>query len=435
MENIKMENEMLKTKLQSYNTLNTFYHETRQEIASLSQQICMKDNVIADLKARLGRYEKTAVNLEGEEPLLFGPSKSLFENLCKEIAKYKRKLHDVEKQSSQQLETCKLEIQQLQQVVREKDQEIGRIMLRPQHEKDLEIQRLQRSLAERERAQATRAVLCSSLAEEADQLRAQLGATVGVCQELLRRLEAKKHEGGDPEESHTHPQKSGQHTESTDGAHLNRLVCELQEENKVLKQRVAYVESLNAKWQKYDMSREEYVKGLCQRLKETSPLPGLGKANPSLLQQEILRLNQQLEEKMLECSKMGRELEVLTYVDDFKSERADRERAQSKIQDLEEEVMRLKLQLRAQDAKDAAGTCRAHTSCRKSAHQSETAEAPPRKTQDQPGKKRSSGQSTQASVRTERKGTTDLQCPRCLTSYGDDQTGEFLKHCTECANL
>lgn len=41
-------------------------------------------------------------------------------------------------------------------------------------------------------------------------------------------------------------------------------------------------------------------------------------------------------------------LQALTYVDDFRSERADRERAQSRIQDLEEEVMRLKLQIRSQ---------------------------------------------------------------------------------------
>ncbi|XP_036407448.1 TNFAIP3-interacting protein 2-like [Megalops cyprinoides] len=452
MENVEKENEVLKTKLQSYNTLNTFYHETRQEIASLSHQICKKDNIIADLKARLGRYEKTAVHLEGEEPLVFGPSKSLFDNLCKEIATYKRKLRDAEALSVQQLEKSKLEIQRLQQQVREKDQEILRITHRPQHEKDLEIQQLQRTLAERDRTQATRAVLCSSLAEEADQLRAQLGATVGVCQELLRRLEMKKQEDGS-DEGRTPSQQPGECTVSAKAAHLNPIVCKLQEENKVLKQRVAYVESLNAKWQKYDLSREDYVKGLCQRLKEVNVPAELRPANAGMLQQEILRLNRQLEEKMRDCAKLGRELEdvrrkdkehiqmleqqVLIYVDDFKSERSDRERAQSKIQDLEEEVLRLKLQLRTQDAKDAAGpVCRVHTGRRTGGHiQTDTAEPLQRNAADQPGASRASGPSTQGPVRTERKGPTDLQCPRCLTSYGDDQTGEFLKHCTECANL
>lgn len=41
-------------------------------------------------------------------------------------------------------------------------------------------------------------------------------------------------------------------------------------------------------------------------------------------------------------------LQVLAYIEDFKSERADRERAQSKILDLQEEVGRLQLQIRAQ---------------------------------------------------------------------------------------
>ncbi|XP_064201256.1 TNFAIP3-interacting protein 2-like [Anguilla rostrata] len=466
MENFKKENETLKAKLQSYTTLNTFYHETRQEIASLKQQMGVKDNTIADLKSRLGRYEKTAVHLEGEEPLVFGPSKSLFENLCQEIAKHKQRLKDVETQSAQRTEAYQLEIAQLEQLLREKDQELARITRWPQHQKDLEIQQLQRSLAEKERVQATRAVLCTSLAEEAEQLRTQLGATVGVCQELLRRLEGKKQEGGS-EESHAHPQPSGECTESANAAHLNSLMCKLQEENKVLKHRVAYVESLNAKWQKYDLSREEYVKGLCQRLKGSSPLGGnLGPAEPPMMQQEILRLNRQLEEKMAECARAGRELEdvrkrdgehiqmlehqVLTYVDDFKSERADRERAQSKIQDLEEKVMQLKLQLRVQDGKDAPGTCRVHAGCRKATRPQTDAiaagntapaaavavtEPSVRKPADQPGKKHASGQPVPGSVRTECRAGTDLQCPRCLVTYGEDQIAAFLKHCSECANL
>lgn len=39
-------------------------------------------------------------------------------------------------------------------------------------------------------------------------------------------------------------------------------------------------------------------------------------------------------------------LQVLAYIEDFKSERADRERAQGKILDLQEEVGRLQLQIR-----------------------------------------------------------------------------------------
>lgn len=39
---------------------------------------------------------------------------------------------------------------------------------------------------------------------------------------------------------------------------------------------------------------------------------------------------------------------VLAYIEDFKSERADRERAQGKILDLQDEVGRLQLQIRTQ---------------------------------------------------------------------------------------
>lgn len=83
----------------------------------------------------------------------------------------------------------------MRQQLREKERELESVTHQPDHEKDQVIQRLRSALAERDRAQATRAVLCTSLAEEADQLRGQLGATVRVCQELLGRLEGEKKGG------------------------------------------------------------------------------------------------------------------------------------------------------------------------------------------------------------------------------------------------
>lgn len=71
---------------------------------------------------------------------------------------------------------------------------------RNDQDQEREIRRLRAALAERDRMQATRAVLCNSLAEEADQLRGQLGATVRVCQELLGRLEKEKKRGALAEE-------------------------------------------------------------------------------------------------------------------------------------------------------------------------------------------------------------------------------------------
>lgn len=95
------------------------------------------------------------------------------------------------------------------------------------------------------------------------------------------------------------------------------------------------VEDLNAKWQKYDASRDEYVKRLHLQLKELrSQLEqqhGVASAqtNSELMQKEILRLNKLLEEKMNECIKTRRELE-----DVKKASEGDTER----IQMLEQQV-------------------------------------------------------------------------------------------------
>ncbi|XP_041729657.2 TNFAIP3-interacting protein 2 [Coregonus clupeaformis] len=366
---VTLDNDVLKAKIRSCNTLNTFYHETRLEIDTLSKNIYKRDNLIADLKARLGKYENTCINVEGYDPVVIAPSKSLLESLCKEICKLKQKWKDTEMNAAQQAELSQQEMQRLRQQLREMERELESVTRQPDHEKDQDIQRLRSALAERDRAQATRAVLCTSLAEEAEQLRGQLGATVRVCQELLGRLEGEKKGGEKVTEEVKMQQKAKEMSDSTEAGRVDTLVNKLQEENQQLKQRVAYVEGLNSKWQKYDSSREGYVRGLCLRLNEysalaaaSSPAPGVGPrlgpgptqepgaglglfhgldlANAGLLQQEIARLNGLLEEKMRDCGRLGREMDesrrryqeriqmleqqVLIYTDDFKSERADR---------------------------------------------------------------------------------------------------------------
>ncbi|KAL2097478.1 hypothetical protein ACEWY4_006685 [Coilia grayii] len=461
MTNIQVDNDALKAKIRSCSVLTTFYHETQREIANLSQQLYSRDNVIADLKARLGKYERTYIHVEGEEPVAIGPSKSLLESLCKEICKLKQKLKESETEGNQQLEASKLEIERLQRQVREKEEELERLAQRTDQDQQREIQRLCAALAERDRVQATRAVLCNSLAEEADQLRGQLGATVRVCQELLGRLEKEKKRGALAEE----PQLS-EKADSTEAVRLNDLVAKLQEENLQLKKRVAYVENLNAKWQKYDSSREEYVRGLCQRLKESTVLVagspaagpalighGLGLASSSsgLLQQEITRLNNLLEDKMRDCERLAGEKDeiakrdqeriqmleqqVLAYIEDFKSERADRERAQGKILDLQEEVGRLQLQIRSQSPREAPKTCRIHVGRKKSPHMDAVTEPLLGNSPDQPGSKRNVAHSTPSSTRTECRGAADLQCPYCFSTYDDAHTTEYMKHLDECARL
>ncbi|TKS68440.1 TNFAIP3-interacting protein 2 A20-binding inhibitor of NF-kappa-B activation 2 [Collichthys lucidus] len=410
----------LKDKIRSYSTLNSMYHETRQEIDLLNKQIYVKDNIIADLKVRLGRYERIYMTVGDNESVVIGPSKSLLESLCKEICKLKQKRNDMEFNASRQTE------------------------------------RLRSALEDRERSEATRAVLCTSLAEEADQLRSQLGATVKVCQELLARMEKEK-KGGEEVEVAAQLQNSKEISESSD---MNTQIRQLQEENQQLKQRVAYVQGLNSQWQKYDSSREDYIRGLCQRLKETSGpglMPGLGSVSTGLLHHEISRLNGLLEEKISECERLDREVDkvrrrdqeriqtleqqVLIYTEDFKSERADRERAQGQIEDLKEQVYQLKRQLHKQqgasrESREVVPMCRVHIGHRISSRRHKDSSEPLLRNnaemQQQPA---AAAATTSAPAWNDRPGMSELQCPRCLATFSDVDIAEYLNHCEECAKL
>ncbi|XP_068177411.1 TNFAIP3-interacting protein 2 [Antennarius striatus] len=461
----KANSDDLKSKSRSYSTLNSLYHETCQEIELLNKQIIVKDNIIADLKARLGRYERIYMTVGDNEPVVLGPSKSLLESLCKEICKLKQKRNDMEFKASRKAE----EIQRLNVQLRERELELERVRCQPDHEKDQEIQRLRSALEEKERSEATRAVLCSSLAEEADQLRGQLGATVKVCQELLARLEKGKTGGGEEMDIVAQQENAKEGSGSSDGRDANGQIRRLQEENQQLKQRVDYVQGLNSQWQKYDSSREDYIRGLCQRLKETSGpglMPGLGSVNPGLLHHEISRLNGLLLEKMSECERLDREADdsrrrgqeriqtleqqVLIYTEDFKSERADRERAQGQIDDLKEQVYQLKRQLHKQgasrDNREVVPMCRVHIGHRISTRRHKDSSEPLLRAtvdlQQKPAAASSSSSSSSAAaaaspnpVWNETPGLSELQCPRCLATFNDRDAIEYLNHCEECAKL
>lgn len=101
---INTDSDTLRDKIRSCSTLNSLYHETRQEIELLNKQIFVKDNIIADLKARLGRYERIYMTVGDNESVVIGPSKSLLESLCKEICKLKQKRNDMEFKASRQAE-------------------------------------------------------------------------------------------------------------------------------------------------------------------------------------------------------------------------------------------------------------------------------------------------------------------------------------------
>uniref|UniRef100_A0A3Q4GZD9 TNFAIP3 interacting protein 2 n=1 Tax=Neolamprologus brichardi TaxID=32507 RepID=A0A3Q4GZD9_NEOBR len=343
------DNDMLRDKMRSYSVLNTLYHETRQEIDLLNRQISVKDGVIADLKARLGRHERLYMTVGDKESVLISPSNSLVESLLNEICKLKQKKNEGD------LKAARQEIQRLNTQLREKELELETIRCQPDHEKDREIQRLRVALQEREQAEATRSVLCTSLAEEADQLRRQLGATVKVCQELMARLEKDKRGGGEV-------------PESSEMGSVNAQIRQLQEENQQLKQRVAY---------------------------------------------------------------------VLIYTDDFKSERADRERAQGQIDALKEQVS----QLKQQESRDVVPLCHVHIGHRISSKRSKDTSEPllrttaERRQQHQQHQQPAAAAATPNSAWNEHPGMSELQCPQCLATFSDTKAAEYLNHCLECARV
>ncbi|KAJ8335855.1 hypothetical protein SKAU_G00391970 [Synaphobranchus kaupii] len=453
MENIKAENDASKTKLLSSYMLNTLYHGTGQEIDSLGHRIFLKDSTTADLEGILGAYEGACMKVDTEKHVVFGPSKTSLDSLCNdnETRNLKQRLTDTETNAAQQSKTNKLEVDRLQQSAWEAEREISGIA-----DRQLQKEFRRRTTEGQRTTKGQQDPFCSSLQEDpANQLRAQLGATTRVCQDLLKRLERKR-QGDESLEKGSHDLQFEEFTDSSKAAHLDTLVCKLREENRELKQRIARVENLNSQWQKYDLGREGYVKALYSRLKESSPPSGVG-AGPAplrsaLLQEEIARLNRLLDEKMKDCTKLSWKLEdsrirdreriqtleqqALIYTEDFKSERADRERAQGRIQDLQEEVLRLQLKLhKKQESRDPPAACWVHIGHGMSAHMQADAAEPQVTSADRPGLQCSSRELPQVTVRTDRQGSTDLLCPRCLVCYDGDHAAEYMKHFEECANV
>nr|XP_009939219.1 PREDICTED: LOW QUALITY PROTEIN: TNFAIP3-interacting protein 2 [Opisthocomus hoazin] len=329
----------------------------------------------------------------------------------------------------------------------------------------MEVQKLNQQLEEKngEIHQMINQLLCRSLTDETHQLQRKLASTAEMCQHLAKCLEEKqrKEKGNSDDQIPTERRNQLLDNETS----LQALICNLQDENRMLKQKVAHVEDLNAKWQKYDASRDEYVKRLHLQLKEMkSQLEqqhGVASAqtNSDLMHKEIFRLNKLLEEKMNECIKTKRELEdvkkasegdnermqmleqqMLVYKDDFTSERSDRERAQSKIQELQAEVACLQHQLaRRQDSRETSSHFRVHMGNQNHMYVQTNVEHLRGNSPGQTDTRRTSSQSEQASPPadngnsgSEGRAQGELRCPHCMRFFNDELSDEFLKHVAEC---
>ncbi|XP_066088764.1 TNFAIP3-interacting protein 2 isoform X4 [Saccopteryx bilineata] len=307
------------------------YHEAGQQLRRLQDQLAARDALVERLRARLAA-------LEGDT------APSLVDALLEQVARFREQLRLREGGAVEA--ALRQEVERLSERLEEKERELQQLTSQAgqEHQHQQEVTLLQRQVVEKERARAASDILCRSLADETQKLRRTLAATAHMCQHLAKCLDAQQGAVG---EQRPEPEPTGR------DASVQAAVEKLQEENRLLKQKVTHVEDLNAKWQRYDASRDEYVRGLRAQLRgRTSSEPEV-----ELMRKEISRLNRQLEERVCECAGAARELaaareraqmleqQILAYKDDFTSERADRERAQSRIQELEDKVAALQCQV------------------------------------------------------------------------------------------
>ncbi|NXF09250.1 TNIP2 protein, partial [Smithornis capensis] len=138
------------------------------------------------------------------------------------------------------------EVQKLNQQLEEKNGEIQQMINQPPYEKEREILRLQKTLAEKEKAQATSDVLCRSLTDETHQLQRKLASTAEMCQHLAKCLEEKQRKEKGNSDDQIPTERSNQVFLQLlclldDETSLQTLICNLQDENRMLKQKVAHV--------------------------------------------------------------------------------------------------------------------------------------------------------------------------------------------------
>ncbi|CAD7675975.1 unnamed protein product [Nyctereutes procyonoides] len=409
------------------------YHEAGQRLRRLQDQLAARDALIERLRARLAALEGDA-------------APSLVDALLEQVARFREQLRQREGGAGEA--ALRQEIERLSEQLEEKEKETQQLMSQPEHEREKEVALLRRSVAEKERARAASDILCRSLADETHQLRRTLAATAHMCQHLAKCLDEQQCAQGNLRGKSPEPECTG------GAASVQAVIEKLQEENRLLRQKLIHVEDLNAKWQRYDASRDEYVRGLHVQLQGLQAPPEPEKTScPELMRKEISRLNRQLEERIRACADGRRELaavrgardaalervqmleqQILAYKDDFTSERADRERAQGRIQELEEQVASLRQQASWTQDRREPGSCRIHTGNRTPKYlETDALELVA------PSGRRTGTGSQGLDLPTEgrcpgttRRGQGDLQCPHCLQCFGDEQGEELFRHVAEC---
>uniref|UniRef100_A0A8C5LBM5 TNFAIP3 interacting protein 2 n=1 Tax=Jaculus jaculus TaxID=51337 RepID=A0A8C5LBM5_JACJA len=121
---------------------------------------------------------------------------------------------------------------------------------------------------------------------------------------------------------------------------------------------------------------------------------------------------------------------ILAYKDDFTSERADRERAHSRIQELEEKITSLLYQMsQGQDPREP-GLCRSKTA--KYLETKVMEFVVPSGWRPGSGSQKMEHPAEGGLSCTTQRSQGDLQCPHCLRCFNDEQGEVFLRHVSEC---
>uniref|UniRef100_A0A2I2YA66 CCHC NOA-type domain-containing protein n=1 Tax=Gorilla gorilla gorilla TaxID=9595 RepID=A0A2I2YA66_GORGO len=325
--------------------LCTLYHEAGQRLRRLQDQLAARDALIARLRARLAALEGDA-------------APSLVDALLEQVARFREQLRRQEGGAAEA--QMRQEIERLTERLEEKEREMQQLLSQPQHEREKEVVLLRRSMAEGERARAASDVLCRSLANETHQLRRTLTATAHMCQHLAKCLDERQHAERNVGE------RSPDQSEHTDGhTSVQSVIEKLQEENRLLKQKVTH---------------------------------------------------------------------ILAYKDDFMSERADRERAQSRIQELEEKVASLLHQVSwRQDSREPdAGRIHAVSKTAKYLATDALELMVPGGWRPGTGSQQLEPPAEGGHPGAAQRGQGDLQCPHCLQCFSDEQGEELLRHVAEC---
>lgn len=108
-------------------------------------------------------------------------------------------------------------------------------------------------------------------------------------------------------------------------------------DNEKLRAKVAEVTEMNKKWQLYNQQRESYMKKLCSSGVVQCRTPEGMKTSQNSTIADVQKESSKLEEENLALK-----AQIKIFTEDFVSERQDREKAQARVNDLEEELLKMK---------------------------------------------------------------------------------------------